>query len=136
MSAVVEAARSPRLARSWSVVVVAALGAAAFLLGLGIAAVSSLSGDLAPIVFLAVPLVPVLALWTLATPLVGALLVLATFPIGSVGTPVGPITVQAVEVAVIVVAMLVALHRLAVGLPPFRWTPALIWPIALLAWML
>ena len=136
MSAVVEAARSPRLARSWSVVVVAALGTAAFLLGLGIAAVSWLFGDLAPIVFLAVPLVPVLALWTLATPLVGALLVLATFPIGSVGTPVGPITVQAVEVAVIVVAMLVALHRLAVGLPPFRWTPALIWPIALLAWML
>lgn len=115
----------------------AMLGATGLLaLGLGttFAAFSAPFEEAAPAVLLGIALAPILVLAVLAAPVVGVLAVLATFPIGSLGAPVGPVTLQSVEAAVLVLATLVVLRRISIGLKPLPWAPPLWWAAALVAW--
>ena len=105
-----------------------------FLLGAALAAFANLFGDAAPGVLLAVALLPLLVLAVLSYPLVGAIAVLASFPVGSVGASVGPLSVQAAEAAVLLIGMLVILRRLGQGEVPLPWSPPLTWALALLGW--
>jgi O-antigen ligase len=99
-------------------------------------AVSALFGEAAPLVALAIPLAPILAVAVIARPLVGVIVVIATLPLGSLGVPAGPITLQASEIAVFIVAALVILRRLALSETPLPWSPLFAFPLALLAWTL
>ena len=113
----------------------AALALAAFGFGAALAAVSALAGDASPFVFLALAAVPLLAVAVIVEPLVGVFVVLATMPIGSVGMAVGFISVQAVEGAVLVVALLVITRRLALGQTPLPWAVPLGFGLAVLGWV-
>ena len=105
------------------------------LLGLVLAFVATLFQ--APVaVYIAVPLAPLLALAVLAAPIVAPLGVFATFPVGSTGAPIGAATLQSAEAAVLIVALMLIIRRLAMGQTPLAWSPVLYWPVALIMWML
>ena len=87
-------------------------------------------------VYIAVPLAPLLALAVLAAPIVAPLGVFATFPVGSTGAPIGAATLQSAEAAVLIVALMLIIRRLAMGQTPLAWSPVLYWPVALITWML
>jgi putative inorganic carbon (hco3(-)) transporter len=113
-----------------------ALAALAAAFGLAVAGFATTFDDAAPIALLAVVLVPIVFLLILAKPVIGAVVVLAALPVGSEGISAGPLELQAVEAAVLLVAALVVLRRLAVGEVPLPWHPVLNWPLLLLGWML
>jgi putative inorganic carbon (hco3(-)) transporter len=104
-------------------------------LGLMLAAVATLFPSSVS-VYIALPLAPLLALAVLAAPIVAPLGVFATFPVGSTGAPIGAATLQSAEAAVVLVALMVIVRRLAVGQTPLAWSPVLFWPLALMSWML
>ena len=104
-------------------------------LGLMLAAVATLFHSSVS-VYIALPLAPLLALAVLAAPIVAPLGVFATFPVGSTGAPIGAATLQSAEAAVVLVALMVIVRRLAVGQTPLAWSPVLFWPLALMCWML
>jgi putative inorganic carbon (hco3(-)) transporter len=114
----------------------AALLVAAAALGAGLMAVSALFGDAAPAIALALPLAPLLAVIVVARPLLGVMAVLATMPFGSLGVSTGAVTLQSVEIAVLVVGTLIVLRRLALSQAPLPWSPLFAFPLALLAWTL
>jgi putative inorganic carbon (hco3(-)) transporter len=104
-------------------------------LGLTLAAAATLFQS-SVAVYIALPLAPLLALAVLAAPIVAPLGVFATFPVGSTGAPIGAATLQSAEAAVVLVALMVIVRRLAVGQTPLAWSPVLFWPLALMSWML
>ncbi len=104
-------------------------------LGLTLAAVATLF-QASVAVYIALPLAPLLALAVLAAPIVAPLGVFATFPVGSTGAPVGAATLQSAEAAVVLVALMLIVRRLAMGQTPLAWSPVLFWPLGLMAWML
>lgn len=139
MSTISQAPRSAPghgLQRLATPALLASLGALFVALGAGLAVVSSLFDDAALIIMLALPLAPLLMLAVVAYPVLGAMVVLATFPVGSIGAPIGFAVLQAVEAAVLVVGMLLIIRRLALGEAPLPWAAPLVWAVALLAWML
>ncbi len=105
------------------------------LLGLMLAFVATLF-ESSVAVYIAVPLFPLLAIAVLAAPIVAPLGVFATFPVGSTGAPIGAATLQSVEAAVVIVALMIIIRRLAMGQTPLAWSPVLYWPVALIVWML
>jgi putative inorganic carbon (hco3(-)) transporter len=107
----------------------------AIFLGVLLAAVATLFQS-SVAVYIALPLAPLLALAVLAAPIVAPLGGFATFPVGSTGAPVGAATLQSAEAAVVIVALMVIVRRLAVGQTPLAWSPVLFWPLGLMAWML
>src|SRR5215216_6435340 len=109
-----------------------ATAAVAFGLGATLAALASLFGDASPAVFVAVPVVPIVTLGILAAPVLAPIVVFAVFPIGSAGVPGVPL--QSVEFAVLAIATVVAVRRLALGQVPLTWQPPLAWAMALLVW--
>jgi O-antigen ligase len=112
-------------------------GAVALASGAGAAFVATQFDDkVAVVVLLALVLAPMLAVAIIINPLVAMLIVFATFPIGSVARGVGPLHIQAVEVAVFVAATVVVLRRLAVGKIPLPFAAPLGWAIALFLWVL
>jgi O-antigen ligase len=111
-----------------------ATGAVAFALGVTLAALVSRFGDASPAVFLAVPLVPIIVIGTLVAPVLAPIVVFATFPVGSVGVPTGVIPLQAAEFAVLAIATVIVLRRLALGQVPLPWQPPLAWALALFVW--
>jgi putative inorganic carbon (hco3(-)) transporter len=110
----------------------AALGAAA-LAGAALMVIASTGKDAAPLVALAVPILPLLAVAVLWRPSIGVIAVLATIPFGSVAIPTGAVRLEAIEIAVLVVGALVVLRRLALGQTPFPWSPLFAFPLALVA---
>jgi putative inorganic carbon (HCO3(-)) transporter len=112
--------------------------AAAFVLlaGAALMAISALFEEAGPLVALAVPILPLVVLGILTNPILGVLAVFVSFPVGSVGAPLGFVTLQAAEGAVMFIAVVVVLRRLAIGRTPLPFAPALQWALALLAWML
>lgn len=124
------------LGRSTKLFAYLAAAALTAALGAALMAVSAPFDDASPAVAIALPLAPVLALAVIARPLVGVLGVFATLPLGSVGAPVGPVTLQAVEVAVLILGALLVLRRLAMGETPLPWSPLFAFPLALIAWTL
>jgi putative inorganic carbon (HCO3(-)) transporter len=115
---------------------VAALGAATFVFGAVVTAGALRFDDAAPWLLLALSVAPLLGLVALAAPLVGVAAAFATFPVGSVAVPTGVISLQSVEAAVLLVAVLVILRRLGTGRTPLPWSPPLWWALALIAWAL
>jgi O-antigen ligase len=110
-----------------------ALAIPAALLGAGLMAISAIARDAAPLVALAIPIVPLLAVLVLTRPFTGVIVVLATMPFGAIGIPAGFATLQAVEIAVLVVASVTILRRLALSQTPLPWSPLFAFPLALLA---
>ena len=108
----------------------------AFGAGLGAAVVATQFENAAPLVFLALFIAPLLAIGIIVNPLLAILVVIATFPIGSIAQSVGPLRIQAVEVAVFVAAIVVVLRRLAVGRIPLPFAAPLGWAVALFLWTL
>ena len=92
--------------------------------------------DAQPLILIALFVAPLLAIAIMINPLIAILTVIATFPIGSVAQSVGPLRIQAVEVAVFVAAIVVVLRRLAVGRIPLPFAAPLGWAIALFLWTL
>jgi putative inorganic carbon (HCO3(-)) transporter len=115
---------------------VTSLAALAGGLGVAVAAFAALFDEAAPIAMPLVVLLPILLGLVFVKPGIGAIAVLAAMPVGSQGLPVGPLELQAVEGAVLIVAALVVLRRLAAGNTPLPWDPALNWPLLLLTWAL
>jgi putative inorganic carbon (hco3(-)) transporter len=113
-----------------------AVSLAALSAGAGLAAVSLRFEDDAPLAFLALAVLPLWAIAVLVHPLVGAIVVFLTLPIGSVGAPLGFITLQAAEAAVLGAGVLIIVRRLAEGRTPLPWSPPLTWALALLGWTL
>ena len=122
-----------RLVKYLELVVV---GIAAVAAGGAVMLFASLFGDAAPLAAVAIVGIPLIALGMLLNPLIGALVVFLSFPFGSTGVPAGPVTVQGAEAAVLFVAVVIALRRLANGRTPFRWSWALYGAAAMAAWML
>lgn len=117
----------------------AGLGVAAafvFLAGAGLMAFATVFEEAGPLVALALPILPLVVIGILTNPILGAFAVFASFPVGSVGAPLGVVTLQAAEGAVMFIAVVVVLRRLAIGRTPLPFTPELYWAVALLAWML
>jgi O-antigen ligase len=113
------------------------LGGGALAAGAIVTALATkVGGDQAPWVLLALALGPVIMAGVVANRLVGPLLVLALFPIGSIHLPTPGLSLQVVELAVFVVTMLVVLRRLGSGLRPLSWAPPLWWAVGLLCWSL
>lgn len=114
------------------------LGTAALALGTGAGAafVATRFGSAAPLVLIALMVAPLIAVGIIVNPLIAILVVIATFPIGSVAQSVGPLRIQAVEVAVFVAATVVVLRRLAVGRIPLPFAAPLGWAVALFLWTL
>ncbi|HEU6446282.1 MAG TPA: O-antigen ligase family protein [Gaiellaceae bacterium] len=108
----------------------------AFLAGVVMAAGASLFDDYSPIAMLVLALAPLLAFAIVIDPRVGVVLVFATFPVGAVGASLGSMQVQAAELAVLLIATVVTVRRLAVGMIPIPWHPVLWAALALLVWSL
>lgn len=102
--------------------------------GFGLAAVGAAApGNLGPALVLALPLLPVIALAVLADPRLGLVAVIATFPIGVNDVP--GLQLQLVQLAVVAVAVLVALRRLAGGRGPLPWVRGTTWCVAFVLWL-
>jgi O-antigen ligase len=95
-----------------------------------------IGGNDAPVLLLASAVAPVLVIAILTARIVGVFFVLALFPIGSVVLPVPVLAVQTVEIAVLMVAALVIISRIAQGLVPLAWASPLWWALALFGWAL
>jgi O-antigen ligase len=85
---------------------------------------------------LALPLGGLVIAAMLARPLVGILVVYATFPVGFLPLPTDVIGLQAAEIAVILVIGAVALRRLTWGRSPLPWSPPMWWALLLFTWAL
>jgi putative inorganic carbon (hco3(-)) transporter len=110
--------------------------AAGLLVGAGLAAVGAKFGDFGPLVLLSLVGIPLLVLGTLLDPRWGVLAVFATFPIGSLGVPAGGFDLEISQVAVLGIAAVVVMGRLASGRTPLPWPVHMWWLLALIAWTL
>lgn len=118
--------------------IAAAIGLALLGLVLGAALIYAtrfLLGDVASGGVIALAFLPLVAGFVVTYPPIGAGAIFATYPVATQGVPGVPL-LQSVEVAVLAVAGLVVMQRLAAGRSPLRWSPALWWALALLAWTL
>jgi O-antigen ligase len=123
----------PRKSGEWLVigaVTVAALGFGAF-----VAWFAARFPNSELVAFIVLPVAPLLFIATVVNPLVGALAIVAAFPIGSAAAPVGELRIQAVEVAVFVAALVVMIRRLSVGRTPLPFAGPLGWALALFIWV-
>lgn len=128
---------TPQRARVHLAAAAALVGSvAAFSAGVAMAATASVFEDYSPIAMVVLAVAPLLACAIVISPRVGVALVFATFPVGAVGASLGFMQVQAAEVAVLLVAIVVTIRRLAVGIVPVPWHPVLWAPLALLVWLL
>jgi putative inorganic carbon (HCO3(-)) transporter len=112
------------------------MGALALGTGAGSALVATHFQNAAPLILVAMFVAPLLAIGIIVNPLLAALVVIATYPIGNIAQSVGPLRIQAVEVAVFVAALVVVLRRLAVGRIPLPFAAPLGWALALFLWTL
>lgn len=116
-----------------------ALGAAAAglaALGAGLTAFAAVFDSNGPAVLFGLALAPPLALAVVAAPVVGPVLVIATFPLGAASVSTPGVALQTVELAVLAVAALVVLGRASHRHRPAAWSASLWWPAALAAWAL
>jgi putative inorganic carbon (hco3(-)) transporter len=112
----------------------AMIAAAAAVLGVALVVVAARFDDYAPLVLLCLVIVP---LWIVAAamdPRLGVVAVFATFPIGSITTPLAGL--QLVEIALMGMVVVVGLSRLGAGKAPLPWPPLMWWIGALIAWTL
>jgi putative inorganic carbon (hco3(-)) transporter len=109
---------------------------AAFAAGAATAMAASSFEDYSWIAIVVFALAPLLALAIVSDPRVGVLLVIATFPVGAVGASLGFAQMQAAEVAVLLVAVVVIIRRLAGGVAPLPWHPFFWAPLSLVLWSL
>lgn len=112
-----------------------AIGLGAVMFGaLLTAAATRLGGEQAAILMLVLALAPALVLGVVGHRLVGVILIMALFPIGSTHLPTPGIELQVIQLAVFLVTALVVLRRLAAGLRPLAWAPPLWWALGLACW--
>ncbi|HWL66683.1 MAG TPA: O-antigen ligase family protein [Actinomycetota bacterium] len=121
------------LQRSFLLLLVAASCAA---VGAGLAFVGVRLGALGPLFVIGLPAAGILAALSFDRPLIGIAAIVISFPFGTIAIPTGSVTLQAVEVAVVLVTVVVALHRLARGTTMLPWTSHLWWYLALIGWTL
>lgn len=96
--------------------------ATASLLGAALLTVAaSRAGSAGPVLLLAVPLVAVLATAAVSYPLVGLLLVFATFPVGIVDIPLPGFPVKLQQLVVLLAVLVVAVGRMAARRWPLVW---------------
>ena len=114
----------------------AAIGMVSGVVGAALVALTWQAGNLGPVVLVVMALVPIVGLALFQIPLVGVALVFATFPLGSLVSSLGPLPLQPVEAAVLVVTVFAGVRRLAHGVAPIPWHPMLVWPLLLLGWAL
>ena len=108
-----------------------AVGIAALALLAGVA-LGVLGARLGPLVVIALPVVLFAGLWALHRPLVAAVVVPLSLPVGL--APVGG-GLQVVQVALVVVAVVVAVHRLGYGVGPLPFPAPAWWAVLLLTLM-
>jgi O-antigen ligase len=112
------------------------MGALALATGAGSALVATHFQNAAPFVLIAMFVAPLLAIGIIMNPLLATMVVIATYPIGNIAQPVGPLRLQVVEAAVFIAALVVVLRRLAIGRIPLPFAAPLGWAVALFLWTL
>lgn len=112
----------------------AAMGVVAGVIGAALVALTLPAGVYGPLLLVVLVVLPVVGVAMFQTPLVGIALVFSTFPLGSLVSSLGPIPLQPVEVAVLIVTVFVVVGRLAWGAGPLPWHPILLWPLLVLGW--
>lgn len=106
--------------------VAAAIGLAAFVLGLATAAAGA---EIGPAVVAGLPVLGIAALAVLARPVWGVLLVFAALPAGFVVFPLGEYEVKLIQAVAAGVVTLLALRRLALGNLPLPWPSQMWWAL-------
>lgn len=112
------------------------MGALALATGVGSALVATHFQNAAPFVLIGMFVAPLLAIGIIMNPLLATLVVIATYPIGNIAQPIGPLRLQVVEAAVFVAALVIVLRRLAIGRIPLPFAAPLGWAVALFLWTL
>ena len=135
--AVITALRPADALRRVSLAIGLGVGAVVFFaFGAGLTAVAGRFGANGPAVLVGLALGPPLAVAVLTAPVLGPLLVFATFPVGSASVPTPIVSLQTVEFMVLVVAVLVFVARVSGRLTRAAWSRPLWWAAALTAWTL
>lgn len=88
----------------------------------------------APVVLLGLALAPVVAMAALQDPRIAVSIVFLAIPFGFAAIEVGLLSLQAVDVAVLGGAALIALRRIGNGKWPLSWSAPLGWFVAVIAW--
>jgi len=109
---------------------------ASALLGAVLIAIAFPFGDEAPWLMLATPLAGLVVAAVFAKPLLAVFVIFAAQPLGVAGLPLGLGQLTAVEAAILLVTLLVALRRVGLGKTPLSWSPELWWILAFLTWAL
>ncbi|MDP9068352.1 MAG: O-antigen ligase family protein [Actinomycetota bacterium] len=104
--------------------------------GAALVAVCFRFGEAGPVVFFMTALLPLVTLLLFQQPVLGVLLVFASYPVVALAPWTAELTVDPVQAAVAVSAGLVVIQRLAVGRGPLDWSGPLWWAVALFAWAL
>ncbi|HEV7887315.1 MAG TPA: O-antigen ligase family protein [Acidimicrobiales bacterium] len=123
---------SSKLARVPERIAVVAFSIFGLALGYGLARMAAPFGSLAPVVVVALPLMPVLMFGVLDDPRVAAITAFATIPIGT--AHLGALPTQLIIVVVAGFTVIVGLRRFAAGRNPLAWSPPMWWLAGLLAW--
>jgi putative inorganic carbon (HCO3(-)) transporter len=92
--------------------------------------------DAGPFVFLALALLPVVALMVFEQPVIAVLLTIASFPVVALAPWTADLVIDPVQAMVMIGVTLVGVRRLALGRAPLTWSPLLWWGVALFAWTL
>ncbi|MDQ3879381.1 MAG: hypothetical protein M3290_13695, partial [Actinomycetota bacterium] len=128
-------ARGGRQRPTWQAAVFyAALAATAGVVGVLLTGIASRSGGAAPLVLLGLVLIPLLVAAIVIDPRVGLVCVFLSFPAGLQAVQLGVFNLQATDVAVLSVAVVVALRRIGTGVAPLSWSAPLIWAAGMITW--
>jgi len=117
---------------SWRWVPLLLLALVSAMVGNVLARAATAFDSVGPAVMVAVPAVLILAVVAFGRPLIGIAVIVVSFPFGTIALPTGPVSLQAVELGVVLVAVVVALHRLARGTTMLPLTPHLWWLLGLI----
>lgn len=104
--------------------------------GASLVAVAWRFGKLGPLLMVALAALPLLTVAVFKDPRVAAILLFLTFPASTSLPALDPLPLQLVEVALLALAGIVILVRLAEGRIPLLWTPQMWWALGVVIWAL
>jgi O-antigen ligase len=121
-------APAPPRARTLTPLWLAAMAAVSFAGGVALVAVAARFGSLAPVVAIAIPLVPLAMVAIMADQRLAIVIVFLTFAVRDQFVHVWIFNIQAIDFAVLTAAALVLIRRFGSGVPLMRFS----WPLAAL----
>jgi O-antigen ligase len=110
-----------------------AVGSLLFGVGL-VATAAALSEEFTPLLVVAIPVTPLLLAEMLGNPRAAIVSVFLAIPVGFASIHVGILNLQAVDVMLLLGAVVIGLRRLSLGHTPLSWSPPLFWYLAFVVW--